>query len=276
MGEGESSASREPRGPLTILPMPAPGCACGAHSRMGSRTAFRPPFLPALTGPLSRGWTVGPARVLASFRGITGSSEAGAGCCVRGEGPGAPCCAHSGQHPLLVDAQGALCPADGCRSSSTRRTAAWTCCLSTWRSHSAPWRKLALPSGHPSRVHTFLPLAHSLATSGQRTLGPVCSPAVDPERGPFLKARCGRGGTGPVPASWDLLGPALCQEHTLLLLWHLASPAVSPGARRPSLKGPAGLASIHSLTPAGTIWRPQTMGPRALRRASLWSSQWKI
>ena len=99
MGEGESSASREPRGPLTILPMPAPGCACGAHSRMGSRTAFRPPFLPALTGPLSRGWTVGPARVLASFRGITGSSEAGAGCCLPGGGPWGPLLCPLGSAP---------------------------------------------------------------------------------------------------------------------------------------------------------------------------------
>lgn len=77
-------------------------------------------------------------------------------------------------------------------------------------------------------------------------------------------------------ASWDLQGPALRQEHTLLLPQPLVSPAVSPGAPHPSFKGPGGLASIYTLTPAGTIWRLQTTGPQAPRRASRWSSRWKI
>ena len=82
--------------------MPTPGRACGVPLQDGGPEQL-PCLLsrPPLAGLLRRGWALGPVRVLASSRGVSGSSEAGAGCCLPGEGPWGPllCPLGSVPHP---------------------------------------------------------------------------------------------------------------------------------------------------------------------------------
>ena len=105
------------------------------------------PLLPTLCLPLEAWLGRGSCpRFPPSSPGVTGSSEARAGGCLPGKGqPRGPCCARSvptlGRTSFLGGTQGALCPAGGCRSSSTRRTVAWMCCSSTWPPCSALSRK---------------------------------------------------------------------------------------------------------------------------------------
>ena len=100
MGEGEGSASREPLGAPYYPPHARSRLCLWAPLQDGGPEQL--PcllFCPTLTGPLSRGWAVGPAQVLASSCGITGSSEAGAGCCLPGRGPWGPLLCPLGSAP---------------------------------------------------------------------------------------------------------------------------------------------------------------------------------
>lgn len=80
-------------------------------------------------------------------------------------GPGRACSVPIlGRTALLAGTQGALWPAGGWRSSSTRRTEAWMCSLSTWPLPSAPSRKPPAPAltlRHRALVLASLYLAHS-------------------------------------------------------------------------------------------------------------------
>lgn len=83
----------------------------------------------------------------------------------KGPWPCVFCVPSTGRTSFLAGTQGALCPAGGCRSSSMRRTAAWTCSSSTWPLPSALSRKLpalALASLLRLLVHAFLPAPRPL------------------------------------------------------------------------------------------------------------------
>lgn len=133
--------------PTSLVTRPPPQWLC-LRAPLGCSL---PPLWPTLCSALEAWW--GPGSYLSPLvpSSLTGSSEVWLSGVFpggwEGPGPGRACSVPSlGRTVLLAGTQGALWPAGGWRSSSTRRTAAWMCSLSTWPLPSAPSRKPPAPA----------------------------------------------------------------------------------------------------------------------------------
>lgn len=146
--------------PFLLPRPPTQGCACGPPPG-GVQDSF-----PSLSCPCSdwhlEAWLgYGTHRSLPESPGIIGSL----GVERARQGPLLSLfCAHLGQDLLPRWSSGSPVPTGGCRSSSTKRTAAWMCSSSTWPLPSALSRKPPAPRPHatPQSFDPRLPASHPL------------------------------------------------------------------------------------------------------------------